>query len=292
MGVFSEKLLHASQMNNSSLCVGLDPEPSFHAGQVVELNRIIIQATAKTACAYKPNLAIYEAMGKEGLEALEQTLELVRSVNPDIPIIGDAKRGDIGEVSVAYAHTMLDQYKFDAVTVNPYMGHDSLEAFLTRDDKGIFILCRTSNPGGGDLQDLKVVGNGSAEPRALYEVVAELAKKWDRHDNVGLVVGATHPDQIRRVRQICPNNILLIPGVGPQGGDLKKAVSSAINDSGGGFIINASRQIMRAVKTPKGALRTKGQATKFVREVSRRLRDEINGQVRIALERKLAGKPA
>ena len=281
---FVDKLTAAVERNRSLLCVGLDPEPSYEPGsQVFNLNRILIEATADVACAYKPNLAIYESMGPEGLEALQKTIDYIRSVNHVVPIIGDAKRGDIGNNSFAYAHTLLDNYKFDAVTVSPYMGSDSLAPFLSRGDKGIFVLCRTSNPGGGDLQDLPVLREDSST-RPLYEVVAELSHKWNERGNVGLVVGATYPEQLRRVRQICPEMLLLIPGVGPQGGDIAQTVSSAVDSSGGGFLINVSRKIMYAAKTRKGTLRKRAEAVKAVRTVSRELRDQINTQVAVVME--------
>ena len=285
MGTFAEKLQKASHENNSLLCVGLDPEPSFIPDpEVVNFNRVLIEATADIACAYKTNLAIYEAMGKNGLEALEQTLETIRGVNPEIPIIGDAKRADIGNCSLAYAHNLFDNYKFDAVTVNPYMGSDSVAPFLERKDKGIFVLCRTSNPGGQDLQELTVISDGDSRPRPFYEAVAELARQWNANDNVGLIVGATYPQQIRRVRQICPGMIFLIPGVGAQGGDIRATVSSVVDADGAGFIISVSRQIMHAAKTAGGKLRTNREARRKLREVSRNLRTEINRQLTISME--------
>ena len=286
MSTFAERLSAASEMNRSLLCVGLDPEPSFGVeANVVELNRILIEATADIACAYKPQMAYYEAMGTAGLDALQQTLDIVREVNPDIPIIGDAKRNDIGDVSMAYAGAVFDSYKFDAVTVNPYMGSDSLAPFFNRQDKGVFVLCRTSNPGGADLQELPVLRDSDSSARPLYEVVAELANEWNVHGNVGLVVGATNAQQIGRIRQICPKTLFLVPGVGRQGGDLQEVVFRAMDASGGGFIINVSRKISYDAKTAQGALRTKKEALKAVRASSRKLRDEINSLVATALER-------
>jgi orotidine-5'-phosphate decarboxylase len=275
---FREKLATASIENNSLLCVGLDPDPSMIADEfVVALNQRIIEATIDLVCAYKPNLAIYESMGKGGLLALEQTLDIIRKANPNIPIIGDGKRGDIGLCSLAYTHTLFDVYNFDAVTVNPYMGLDAVEPFLARRDKGVFILCRTSNPTGKDLQELMVVQGKSSTARPLYEIVAELALSWNKENgNVGLVVGATYPEQIYRVRQICPNLPFLIPGVGWQGGNVEKAINCAIDSEGKGFIINVSRQIMYAAKTPRGLLSVHGEAVKKMRYVARQFRDEIN----------------
>jgi len=274
---FFEKLKNSAKQNNSLLCVGLDPDASMIPdNHVVTFNRLIIEATVDMACAYKPNLAIYESMGTEGLLALEQTLDFIREVNPDIPIIGDGKRGDIGLCSLAYTRTLFDRYGFDAVTVNPYMGSDSLKPFLDRKDKGVFVLCRTSNPGGVEIQELMVTQGGDSTARPLYEIVAELALNWNENGNVGLVLGATYPEQIARIRQICPNMLFLIPGVGWQGGNVAKTVRNAINAEGRGFIINVSRQIMYAAKTPKGMRSKHSQAVRKMRCVARQLRNEIN----------------
>lgn len=274
---FQQKLRETSQKNHSLLCVGLDPEPSFVPREsVVSVNRMLIKATAGLACAYKPNLAFYEAMGAPGIEALHATLDAVREADPDTPIIGDAKRGDIGSSSLAYAETLFDKLEFDAVTVHPYMGFDSLEPFLDRTDQGIFILCRTSNRGGKDLQNLMVVGDGEVNPRPLYQVVASLAQGWNKNGNVGLVLGATYPDEIGGVRQICPDMPFLIPGIGAQGGDLPATVSNAINTEGGGFLINVARQIMYSARDSDGTLRTDSGGVEAVRKVARDLRDRIN----------------
>jgi len=283
---FSEKLTLASQKNNSLLCVGLDPDLQMllpNTNNVFAFNRLIIEATVDLACAYKPNLAIYESMGIEGLSALQQTLDFIRQADPDIPIIGDGKRGDIGTCSLAYAQTLLENYKFDAVTVNPYMGSDALKPFLDRKDKGVFVLCRTSNPGGMEIQELLVAQGGVSRP--LYEVVAELALSWNRNGNVGLVVGATYPEQISRVREICPNMLFLIPGVGAQGGSIEKTVRSAVDAEGRGFIINVSRQIMYAARTPTGTQSRDSEAVRKMRHVARQLKNEINSYLPIPLKK-------
>ena len=282
---FFEKLASASRKNNSLLCVGLDPYQKMitTANELVSLNRLIIKATADLACAYKPNLAIYEGMGEEGLSALSQTIDIIREIDPNIPIIGDGKRGDIGNCSLAYTSMLFEKYKFDAVTANPYMGYDSIEPFIRYKDKGIFVLCRTSNPGGQDIQELLVTQEGSSRTRPLYEVVAELALKWNKNDNVGLVVGATYPEQLSRIRKICPNLLFLIPGVGFQGGSIKQTVQSAVDSEGEGFIISVSRAIMDAGKTDKDKQRTPSEAIKRMRRVARQLRDEINSYLPIPL---------
>jgi orotidine-5'-phosphate decarboxylase len=286
---FIEKLTRTEQKNRSLLCVGLDPDPSMiPEDRVVGFNRLLIEATIDVACAYKPNLAIYEAMGIEGLSALQQTLDIIRQADPDIPIIGDAKRADIGTCSLAYAHSLFDKYKFDAVTVNPYMGSDALAPFLDSKDKGVFILCHTSNPGGVEIQELMVVQRGGSITRPLYEIIAELARKWNKNGNVGLVVGATYPEQILRIRQICPNMLFLIPGVGFQGGNIEKTVSSAIDTQGAGFIINVSRQIMYAARTSTGAQSVHMEAVRKMRTVARHIRDEINRYLPIPLSTSVA----
>ena len=273
---FFKKLASASQKNNSLLCVGLDPYQTMRMitteSELVSLNRHIIEATLDLACAYKPNLAIYEGMGKDGLSALSKTLDFIREIDPNIPIIGDGKRGDIGNCSLSYTKMLFEDYKFDAVTANPYMGSDSIDPFIEHSDKGIFILCRTSNPGSKDIQELIVTQEGDPRTRPLYEVVAKLALQWNKkNNNVGLLVGATYPEQISRIRQICPNLLFLIPGVGFQGGDIKKTVQSAVDARGRGFIINVSRQIMYAGQTSRGT-----QSVSKMHSVARNIRDEIN----------------
>ncbi len=275
---FFEKLAIASQKNNSLLCVGLDPDLNMiPSTSMVALNDHIIEATIDLACAYKLNLAIYESMGIDGLLALKVTLDIIRKANPNIPIIGDGKRGDIGLCSHAYTRALFDTYEFDAITVNPYMGLDALKPFLDRKDKGVFVLCRTSNPSGMDIQELMVNQKGSSIIRPLYEIVAELAlTKWNENGNVGLVIGATYPEQLYRIRQICPDMLFLIPGVGFQGGNIEKTVHSAVNSKGKGLIINVSRQIMYAAKTPKNTQRKPKEAVKNMHSAALHIRDEIN----------------
>lgn len=279
---FDAKLEDARRLNDSFLCVGLDPDLSLiDPNQVVRLNKMLVDATADLACAYKPNLAIYESLGDDAHKTLLKTLDYIRRECPDVPIIGDAKRGDIALCGESYAKTMFEVYGFDAVTANPYMGEDALEPFLRHGDRGVFILCRTSNPNSGDLQDLRLESG-----KYLYEKVAELAEDaWNENDNVGLVVGATYPEDIRRVRDICPDMTFLIPGVGAQGGHLERTVSSAVNSDGSGFTINASRQIMYSAKDANGEIAFDEAAHLRVREAAINLRHEINRQVRLTRER-------
>jgi orotidine-5'-phosphate decarboxylase len=270
--MFFAKLREAVQRNESFLCVGLDPDPSrLPERDVAAFNRAIVEATADLVCVYKPNLAFYEALGPQGMEVLHQTVE---AIPKDIPVIGDAKRGDIGSTAQAYARALFDIYGFDAVTVNPYLGGDALAPFLERADKGVFVLCRTSNPGGADLQDRLIGGDGDGRP--LYHVVARLARdKWNVHGNVGLVVGATYPEELGRIRQLCPNMTFLLPGVGAQGADVAAAVRNALDEEGGGFIITSSRQILYASSGRDYAQAARGAA--------QALRDEINRQRAAAL---------
>ena len=277
--MFFAKLRQASQSNRSFLCVGLDPHPSLLPEKdVAAFNRAIIEATADLACCYKPNLAFYEGMGPQGLEVLLRTVE---AVPRHLPVIADAKRGDIASTAEAYARALFDIYGFDAATVNPYLGGDSLAPFLQRADKGVFVLCRTSNPGGADLQGLTVAADGTARP--LYEVVAELARdRWNERGNVGLVVGATFPEELGRIRQLCPRLPFLLPGVGTQGAEVAAAVRNALDEDGAGFIITSSRQILYA-----SSGRDYAQAARRAAEA---LRDEINRQREAALaERAVRG---
>src|SRR4030065_103197 len=207
---FVDKLLSASRRNKSLLCIGLDPDITLmpKAG-LFDFNKAIIDTTADLVYAYKPNLAFYEASGIEGLKVLQKTIEYIPD---DIPIIGDGKRGDIGNTARAYAKALFVTFGCDAATVSPYLGFDSVEPFIDYKDKGIFILCRTSNPGAVDFQSLV-----NAQGRPLYESVARKAREWDIRGNIGLVVGATYPDELKAIRHMCPEMPLLIPGIGAQG---------------------------------------------------------------------------
>ena len=264
---FLRKLLAASRKNNTLLCVGLDPDPRLMPQiSPVEFNRAIIDATSDLVCAYKPNLAFYEAMGVEGLKALSKTIAYIPK---GIPVIGDAKRGDIASSSEAYARALFETFGFDAATVNPYLGYDSVAPFIAYADKGVFILCKTSNAGSADFQDsLCPEPDGKSGVRPLFELVALKAKEWNTKGNVGLVVGATYPEQLKRVREMCPGLPLLIPGIGTQGGDLAAVVRYGVDAKGENAIINCSRQILYASKGKDFALVARREAL--------RLRDQIN----------------
>ncbi len=243
---FKERLRQVQQERNSLLCIGLDPvidkiPPQLQkTGEpIVAFNKHIIESTSDIVCAYKFNLAFYETHGPAGIEALEESLELAP---PDVLLIGDGKRNDIGNSAERYADMLFEGLEFDAVTVNPYMGTDSVEPFIKYPDKGAFILALTSNPGAQDFQKLKV-GN-----YYLYEKVVQRAKKWNTRDNVGLVVGATHPRELAAIRKRAPEMPILLPGVGAQGGDLKKSVEYGCSKKKDLLLINVGRSVIYANK--------------------------------------------
>ena len=267
---FRQRLQHASRTRNSLLCIGLDPDPALmpSSSDVAAFNRAIIEATADLVCAYKPNLAFYESLGWDGYQVLRDTLE---AIPPDIPVIGDAKRGDVGHTARAYARALFEVCGFDAVTINPYLGFDAVEPFLSYRDRGVFLLCKTSNQGSQDFQALPVGPEGTP----LYEVVARRAQGWNDDGNLGLVVGATFPQELKRVRELCPRMPLLIPGIGAQGGDLSWAVREGVDAQGEGAIISVSRQVLYASRGADFAHRA--------REEALRLRAEINHHREAAL---------
>src|SRR5665213_2873808 len=223
----------------SLLCVGLDPEldriPARFRGEewpLFAFNRWIIDQTHPYAAAYKPNMAFYEARGTQGLTELELTMEYLRSEHPDVVTVCDAKRGDIGNTNRGYAVSIFDAMGFDAVTLHPYLGREALAPFLERQDKACIVLCRTSNPGAGEFQDLQVEG------RPLWETVAmRVNSEWNAEGNCMLVVGATYPEEMGRIRAIAPEMTLLVPGVGAQGGDVAAVVAAGLDARGKGLMI-------------------------------------------------------
>ncbi len=262
---FTQRLREIQIKQNSLLCVGLDVDleriPEYlrsSANPVLEFNRKIIEATSDLVCAYKPNLAFYEAMGEQGLTALRETLKLIPE---SVLTIGDGKRGDIGNTAERYAKSLFDDFGFDSITVNPYMGFDSVEPFLKNPEKGVFLLALTSNPGSKDFQRLKING------KPLYEKVVRAAKKWNTNGNIGLVVGATHPRELKMIRKIVPDMPLLIPGIGKQGGDLKSAVRDGCDKNGQLAIINASRSIIYASSGKDFAEAARTEAKKMLKEM-------------------------
>ncbi len=243
---FKAKLHDAWSQQNSLLCVGLDPNPELMPGHlqhrahnVFDFCTAIIDATHDLVCAYKPQIAYFADTAKE--EQLQAVIAYARQHYPHIPIILDAKRGDIGSTAAMYAREAFDRFNADAVTINPYMGRDSAQPFLERNDKGVFILCRTSNAGGAEFQDLVVEGV------PLYERVAlNVVTNWNTNDNCALVVGATNPAQMQRVRTLVGDMPFLVPGVGAQGGDVASLLGAGLTQQKTGLVINSSRGIIFA----------------------------------------------
>ena len=253
---FAKKHKTRMEAANSLLCVGLDPV-GIAKDNLAAWGIDIISQTHPYVCAFKPNLAFYEAEGQQGLAALEATLEHQRTEHPDIPIIGDAKRGDIGSTSEAHARYLFDHLGFDAVTLNPYLGHDSLAPFIEREDKGSIIVCRTSNPGADEFQMLHVDG------APLWErVLATVAEKWNTRGNCSAVIGATRPADIRRAREIAgPDIIFLVPGIGAQGGDAKAVVQA---DPSANLVINSSSSITNSPHPNQAAADLQSQINQAV----------------------------
>ena len=270
---FLDRVEAAMEKNNSLLCVGLDPAPerfpecikgkdkAIFEFPIFEFNRAIIDATADLVCSYKPQAAYYHAYGAE--DQLAMTIEYIRTNYPDIPVILDSKRGDIGSTASQYAIEAFDRYQADAVTINPYMGIDTVEPFTRYKDKGVVVLCRTSNPGAAAVQNLKV------GEEYLYEVMAKLCQnQWNDNDNVLLVVGATNPQELGRIRSITGNMTFLVPGLGAQGGDVEATVKNGLNSEGKGIIVNSSRGIIYASNGDDFA--------EAARTAAIELRDEVN----------------
>lgn len=243
---FINKLGAAIRRHDSLLCVGLDPDPAKFPDElrgrpdaIFEFCKAIIDATAEQACAFKPQIAYFASIAAE--DQLQAVCDYLNSRYPEIPIVLDAKRGDIGATAEQYAREAYERYRADAVTVNPYMGFDSVEPYLQWQDKGVIVLCRTSNPGGSDLQFLQVDG------QPLYQHVARLvAEKWNRNGQCALVVGATFPHEIAQVRALVGDMPLLVPGIGAQGGDIEATVNAGQTADGSGMMINSSRAILYA----------------------------------------------
>ena len=264
MTSFSDKLRQASARTQSLVCVGLDVDPDLMpTPDVAEFNRAIVDATGDLVCAYKPNLAFYEALGLPGLRALEATVAHIRAAAPHCVIIGDAKRGDIGNTVAAYARAIFDGWGFDAVTVNPWGGLDTIEPWLAGGSGGILVWCRGSNPGAGDLQELTLA---TGEP--VYLRLARQLAQLPGDGNLGLVAGATAPEQLAAIRRACPDAPILIPGVGAQGGDLAASVRNGVDGDGRLAIINSGRGIIYASPSADYAA--------AARRAAAALRSEIN----------------
>ncbi|AWI75944.1 orotidine-5'-phosphate decarboxylase [Parazoarcus communis] len=267
---FMTALKGAWQQRNSLLCVGLDPDPARFPAHlqdkpdaIFEFCKQIVDATADLACCFKPQIAYFAARRAE--DQLEALIDHIHARHPDTPVVLDAKRGDIGSTAEQYAVEAFERFRADAITVNPYMGRDSVDPYLAYPDKGVILLCRTSNPGGSDLQFLDVGGE------KLYERVARLvAEDWNASGNCGLVVGATFPAEIARVRELTGDMPLLVPGIGAQGGDIAATMQAGRTADGCGLMINSSRAILYAGKGEDFAAEA--------RRVALETRDAINAQ--------------
>jgi orotidine-5'-phosphate decarboxylase len=266
---FYKKLADITKKNNSLLCVGLDSDISKIPACVKDLdrqfqfNKEIIDATHDLVCAYKPNSAFYEANGTEGIRQLKKTCDYINKKYSHIVIILDAKRADIGSTNEGYARFVFDWLGADAITLHPYLGREALKPFLDRKEKGSIVLCRTTNTGAGEYQDLQIKG------KPLYQVVAEtVSQKWNVYDNCGLVAGATYPAELGIVRRIVGDMPILIPGIGAQGGDFEATMKVGLDSKGRGAIINSSRGIIFASSGSDFAARA--------REEAKKLKDSIN----------------
>jgi orotidine-5'-phosphate decarboxylase len=265
---FVQRLERAWKTGQTLLCVGLDPDPARLPKHLADVNypmfefgRAIVDATADLVCAFKPQIAYYAAARAE--DQLEMTIAHIRRHYPGIPVILDAKRGDIGSTAEMYAREAFERYQADAVTVNPYLGFDALAPFLEFSDKGVIVLCRTSNPGARDVQDIESKG------RKLYQIIAEkAARDWNAKGNVLLVVGATYPEELARIRAIVGDMPILVPGVGAQGGDLAAVVANGATADGTGLVISTSRAVLYA---GSGA-----DYAQTARSAAQELRDQIN----------------
>lgn len=264
MLTFFEKLEARCQQIDSLLCIGLDPTPSDLSGEegvpstssaLVNYCRRIVEETIPYAAAYKPNSAFFEAWGAGGLRALQQ---VIASIPKEIPVILDAKRGDIASTAQAYARAAFDVLDAGAVTVNPYLGADAVQPFLEYPERGVFLLCKTSNPGANDLQNLSLAGG-----EKLYERVVRLAIAWNRRGNLGLVVGATYPEELRRVRQMAAEMWILAPGVGVQGADLEAVVQAGLRQDSLGLLVTISRAISQATEPSAAAEALRAEINRY-----------------------------
>lgn len=267
---FQNKLDKIVEKNNSLLSIGLDPVlekiPAHLRSAkypLYEFNKAIIDSTYDLICAHKPNSAFYEAYGAIGIEQLKMTLAYLNERYPELITIIDAKRADIGSTNEAYVKYAFEYLRVDGITLHPYLGQEALAPFLKLKEKGMIILCKTSNPGSGEFQDLKI------NNKSLYKYVAEqIAKKWNKNNNCMLVVGATYPDELKEVRKIVGDMTLLIPGIGAQGGSIEKTVRAGLNSKKAGMIIHSARSVIYASSERNFAEKARVEAKK--------LRDEIN----------------
>lgn len=289
---FIERLRGRWERARTLLCVGLDGEmerlpasvrgaendPDAVEEALVAFHMAIVDATADLVCAFKPNSAFYEAHGPAGMRALQRTIAHIHARHPDIPVLLDAKRGDIGSTSQAYARAAFEVYGADAITLQPYLGAEALRPFLERADRGAFILCRTSNPGAGEFQDVLVdsstskgdPGSKSGDGEPLYlHLARRVADAWNARGNCGLVVGATYPEELRAVRAVAGDLPILVPGIGAQGGDLAAAVRAGRDRRGYGLLLSASRSVLYASGGPDFAAAARAEATHLRDEIER-----------------------
>ena len=274
MKPFVQKLEAAWRSNNSLLCVGLDPDLKrlpAHLGQrsaaIAEFCRAIVDATADLVCAFKPQIAYFHAERAE--DQLEDLITYIHDRYPQVPVILDAKRGDIGSTAEQYAREAFERYRADAVTVSPFLGHDSITPYTCYAERGVIVLCRTSNPGGSDMQFLEVDGPHGRE-RVYQRIARTVATEWNQNQNCGLVVGATYPAELAEVRRIVGDLPLLVPGIGAQGGDIAATVAAGRNAQGAGLIINSGRAILYASAAEDFAA--------AARRVALETRDAINAE--------------
>ena len=268
MRTFRERLSLASEQNRSLLCVGLDPDPArMPIEDVVAFNSAIVDATRDLACAYKPNVAFYEARGSEGIGELERTIAYIRDVAPSVIVLVDGKRGDIGSTNTAYARALFEAWDADAATVNGYAGGADLGSFLAYEGKAVFVWCRSSNEGAAELQNLPVQSDGLTVP--FYQALARRAVEWGPKGTVGLVVGATYPKELAEVRSIAPDAPILLPGVGAQEGSLQASVEAGVDRAGRNLLVSSSRGVLYASSDPAGY-------ADAARNAAERLRDDIN----------------
>ena len=263
-----EKLDAAAIKTNSFVCVGLDPSiERAPINDIAAFNRAIIDATKDVVSAFKPQFAYYEAMGIKGFKILENTIRHIRDVAPNHIIIGDGKRGDISTTATAYARAMYEIWDVDIATIYAYQGSDSVEPFLKHSGRGVYIVCRTSNPSSRDIQDL-IVHDANGQAR-VFDRMADMADRWSKTQNVGIVAGATFPDDLHTLRIRHPELHFLIPGVGAQGGEVEQTTKAGMNEQGRGFLVNSSRGIIYASNDPLDFERAARRAAEL-------LRDQIN----------------
>ncbi len=268
MATFVERLLNACETNRSLLCVGLDPDPArMPIEDVVAFNSAIVDATCDLVCAYKPNVAFYEARGSDGIRELERTIDHIRDVAPSVIVLLDGKRGDIGSTNAAYARALFETWGADAATINGYAGGADIGPFLAYEGKAVFVWCRSSNEGAAELQDLTVQSDGETMP--FYQALARRAVEWGPKGSMGLVVGATYPEELVEVRSVAPEAPILLPGVGAQAGSLQASVEAGVDRAGRNLLVSSSRGVLYASSDPVSF----GDAA---RNAAEKLRDEIN----------------